>query len=222
MENIRNMSIREKAYYLLREAVIDGSLKPGERLVEDSLAAQYNVSRTPLREAIHKLEMEGFLQRLPSRGLVVAELSGKEVEELYQVRGYLEGLAAHEFTSNLTPDNRNMVSTLRQNVVYYHDNGEQEKVLESCKQLHRFVRENCGHKICREYIEKMDLHIARYRRLGVRQAGRVEQAYQEHLQIMDAMLAGDHQAAEETMRGHVLNSAKVAFEAIKAYIQQAE
>ena len=76
MENIRNMSIREKAYYLLREAVIDGSLKPGERLVEDSLAAQYNVSRTPLREAIHKLEMEGFLQRLPSRGLVVAELSG--------------------------------------------------------------------------------------------------------------------------------------------------
>ena len=72
MENIRNMSIREKAYYLLREAVIDGSLKPGERLVEDSLAAQYNVSRTPLREAIHKLEMEGFLQRLPSRGLVVA------------------------------------------------------------------------------------------------------------------------------------------------------
>ena len=99
MENIRNMSIREKAYYLLREAVIDGSLKPGERLVEDSLAAQYNVSRTPLREAIHKLEMEGFLQRLPSRGLVVAELSGKEVEELYQVRGYLEGLAAHEFTT---------------------------------------------------------------------------------------------------------------------------
>ena len=70
----------------------------------------------------------------------MAELSGKEVEELYQVRGYLEGLAAHEFTRNLTPDNRNMVSTLRQNVVYYHDNGEQEKVLESCKQLHRFVR----------------------------------------------------------------------------------
>lgn len=129
-----------KSILLLREAVIDGSLKPGERLVEDSLAAQYNVSRTPLREAIHKLEMEGFLQRLPSRGLVVAELSGKEVEELYQVRGYLEGLAAHEFTRNLTPDNRNMVSTLRQNVVYYHDNGEQEKVLESCKQLHRFVR----------------------------------------------------------------------------------
>ncbi len=222
MENIRNMSIREKAYYLLRDAIIDGSLKPGERLVEDSLAAQYNVSRTPLREAIHKLEMEGFLQRLPSRGLIVAELSGKEVEELYQVRGYLEGLAVHEFTAHMTPEGRRTVETLRQSVAGYHENGEQEKVLDSCKQLHRFVRENCGHKICREYIEKMDLHIARYRRLGVRQAGRVEQAYQEHLAIMDAMLAGDAQTAEDAMRGHVLNSGNVVIDAIKTYMQQAE
>jgi len=212
------VSIREKAYILLRDAIIDGTLKPGERLVEDSLSAEFSVSRTPLREAIHKLEMEGFLQRLPSRGLAVTELSSKEVEELYQVRSYLEGLATYEFAKNITPGNFKLLEKLKKDIINYYINEEQEKVLESCKQLHKIIRENCGHRICREYIEKMEFHINRYRRLGVQQAGRVEQAYNEHLSIMDYIMAGDASAADISMRNHVLNSGKVVRDAIREYM----
>jgi len=212
------VSIREKAYILLRDAIIDGTLKPGERLVEDSLSAEFSVSRTPLREAIHKLEMEGFLQRLPSRGLAVTELSSKEVEELYQVRSYLEGLATYEFTKNITPGNFKLLEKLKKDIINFYINEEHEQVLESCKQLHKIIRENCGHRICREYIEKMEFHINRYRRLGVQQAGRVEQAYNEHLSIMDYIMAGDASAADISMRNHVLNSGKVVRDAIREYM----
>lgn len=222
MENIRNVSIREKAYYLLRDEIIEGNLAPGERLVEDTLAGKYNVSRTPLREAIHKLELEGFLERLPSRGLVVSRLSGQEVEELYQVRGYLEGLAMHEFTGHITQDQKNMVAAFQKNLIYYYENGESEKVLKSCREFHRYVRENCGHKVCQEYIDKMDMHIARYRNLGIRQEGRTEKAYREHMEIMDNILAGDIEAAERSMRDHVVNSGKVAKEALSDYIQMTD
>lgn len=218
MKNISNVSIREKAYILLRDAIIDGTLKPGERLVEDSLSAEFSVSRTPLREAIHKLEMEGFLQRLPSRGLAVTELSSKEVEELYQVRSYLEGLATYEFTKNITPGNFKLLEKLKKDIINFYINEEHEQVLESCKQLHKIIRENCGHRICREYIEKMEFHINRYRRLGVQQAGRVEQAYNEHLSIMDYIMAGDASAADISMRNHVLNSGKVVRDAIREYM----
>ncbi|MDD3252255.1 MAG: GntR family transcriptional regulator [Lachnospiraceae bacterium] len=213
------MSIREKAYILLRDAIIDGTLKQGERMVEDNLAIQYSVSRTPLREAIHKLELDGFLQRLPSRGLVVAELSIKEAEELYQVRGYLEGLAARTFTENMTSDKKNIIETYRKNVILYHDNGSVEEVLEACRQQHNYIRENCGHKICSEYIQKMDLHIARYRRLGVRESGRTEQAYLEHLTILDDILKENADAAEDTMRNHIIVSGKAVIDAIGRNLQ---
>lgn len=222
MINISNMSIREKAYILIRDAIIDGILRPRERLIEDNLASEYNVSRTPLREAIHKLELDGFLQRLPKRGLVVADLSIKEVGELYQVRSYLEGLATNEFTKNILPANYRLIEGLKKDMFIFKKNGEQDKVLESCKQLHKIICENCGHSICMDYIGRMEFKIKRYRNQGVKQVGRTDQAYIEHINIIDSILAGDSSAADILMRNHVMNSGNVAKEAIKEYIRTVE
>jgi len=86
--------LRDIVFEGLREAIITQALKPGERLMESELAAELGVSRTPIREAIHKLELEGFVYVLPRKGAFVAEISLKDIQEIYEIRTILEGLAS--------------------------------------------------------------------------------------------------------------------------------
>lgn len=215
MTSIRNVSIREKAYLFLRDAIIDGSLKPGERLVEDAIAAQFNVSRTPLREAIHKLELDGFLVRLPSRGLAVSELSVKEAKELYEVRSYLEGLATRVVTETLSEQGEISLLGIRREIEVRVEVGEFQAALDRCPRLHEFIRRSCTHSVCVGHLEKLTMHIARYRRIGVLQIGRPERAVREHLRVMDCMQAGRGEAAEQAMREHVLHSCDAALRSIE-------
>ena len=86
--------IREKVFLSLREAILKGYLKSGERLVEKELAEKMGVSRTPIREALRKLDLEGLVLYTPRKGVIVAGVSAKDALEIYPVRAVLEGLAA--------------------------------------------------------------------------------------------------------------------------------
>jgi Transcriptional regulators len=217
--NIKNISVREKAYTIIREAIIKGVLSPGERLIEESLANEYNVSRTPLREAIHKLELDGFLKRLPSRGLIVSEISLQEVRELYQVRSVLEGLATRVVTQNLSEKKYNELLEIKNKAVEFRLTNNITEALSNCARLHNFIRTNCNQAVCVTYLEKMNMHIQRYREIGVKKTGRVEEAYNEHMSIIDFILCGDHNNAENTMRNHVEKSGLAVVASLKQEIE---
>ena len=101
MENLTKLNLdnykqlRDVVFESLRKAIVEGSLKPGQRLMEVQLAEQLGVSRTPVREAIRKLELEGFVIMLPRKGAYVADMSVKDIIDVLEVRSALEGLAAN-------------------------------------------------------------------------------------------------------------------------------
>ena len=96
--------LRDVVSDVLRQAIKDGVLKPGERLMEIRLAEELGVSRTPIREAIRKLEQEGFVVMVPRRGTYVADISLKDISQVFEIRGALEELAAGLAAERITPD----------------------------------------------------------------------------------------------------------------------
>src|SRR5690606_12292208 len=96
--------LRELVFEVLREAIITGKLRPGERLMEVQLAEELGVSRTPVREAIRKLELEGLVLMIPRRGAYVAEISMKDIADVFEIRAALEGLAAQLAAERCTPE----------------------------------------------------------------------------------------------------------------------
>lgn len=217
MTKMRNVPIREKVYIVLRDSVIDGILKPGERIIEDTLAAKYQVSRTPLREAIHNLEASGFLVRLASKGLIVAPMSVEEVEELYEIRSYLEGLATRVVTENLNSEQYRWLQEKKNNIEKALTNGFLPQAAAAALEIHDFVLSSCSHRVCVRYITQMKDQIARYRRKGIRWLeGRQHKSCLEHLDILECILARDGEAAEASMREHVAHSSQAIIRYIKS------
>lgn len=205
MSTIQNIAVREQAYLLLRDAIADCSLQPGQRIVEDNLAGSYGVSRTPLREALHKLEQEGLLERLPRRGLAVAELSVKELTDLYEVRSNLEGMAARLTTQRQTPEQARIFQAYMEKACAFQRNGEEQPLLELLREFHRDIVDWCGNNVCLDFLDKMGTKIKRYVYIGMLNKDRPKQATQEHLAILRHVLERDAEGAELAMRTHIYN-----------------
>jgi DNA-binding GntR family transcriptional regulator len=98
----RHQTLREKILETIRDAILKGTMKPGERVSEPDLAERFGISRTPIREAFRQLESEGYLVVIPRKGAVVASLSERDVEEFYAIKIILEGFAAKMASVNRT------------------------------------------------------------------------------------------------------------------------
>ena len=97
-------SLTERVYRQLRSALITGEIPPGSRLVESTLAREMSVSRTPAREALHKLALEGLLYSIPRAGYIVAEMSDYDIQDLFKTRMAIEQLVARWAQENITPE----------------------------------------------------------------------------------------------------------------------
>ena len=98
------LPLRDVVFNTLRQAILTGELKPGERLMEIHLANKLGVSRTPIREAIRKLELEGLVNIIPNKGAYVTGISDKDVHDIYMIRSMLEGLCVRWATEHITQD----------------------------------------------------------------------------------------------------------------------
>lgn len=102
------------AYRTIRRGIVDGVLKPGERLVEERLARDLGVSRTPIREALAMLEVEGLVKSIPKKGTIVRTFSSRDIKELYDLRIVLEGYAAQQATQHITAEELDQMRTLHE------------------------------------------------------------------------------------------------------------
>lgn len=208
MSEIVSVPMRKQAYIILKDAIITGKLVSGERIVEDDLAEKFQISRTPLREALHRLEQDGLLYRPTGRGLAVTYLSEDEAKQLYEVRSKLEGLATRLAVVNLTADDKSYLKNLSNK---FEKSGEEltnSEMKEFSRQLHGFIFRKCKNVICNKLLEKIEPLVARYKYVSVAKKGRNHYAYLEHLEILDCMIDGDVEKAERAMVKHI----KASFE----------
>lgn len=192
----------DAAYLALRQSILQGDLAPGERLRSDALANELKVSRTPVREALRKLEAEGLVQRSGS-GLIVREFTEHDLTELFYVREALEGMAARLAAENATRDEIAEIRELLDDMETVNQRGELVALRPLTAEYHRMVGRAAHNGRLLQSLENLLGHVRQMQTstlLNVK--GRASEAIKEHRELLEAIEARDADRAEKIARAH--------------------
>lgn len=191
---------RESQYELLKNAILRGELEPGQPLVEASLAAWLNVSRTPIREALTRLEQDGLVHR-GDRGLVVRERSQEEIIDIYETRMVLEATVGRVAADRRTDHD---LRTLRRILAFGDevDATDLPTIVVANQQFHRAVWRASHNESLVDLLERLYLHLARYPETTLAYPNRWNHVRQEHAELVDAIEARDGDSAHEAAQRH--------------------
>lgn len=201
--------IREEVFTMLRQAILTGKLQPGDRLVERELAEQLGVSRTPVREALRKLELENLVTHIPRKGVVVSEISRKDVIEIFDIRACLEGLAASLAAQKATRDELQGLRALLNEMEIAASNRDYEELNEIHDEFHRRLFDIADSPRLVQMINSLSDYISRFTKTGYSIPGRSSAAMQEHQDLLEALEARDSSRAEKIAGHHVMNTKTV-------------
>ncbi len=191
---------QKDAYALILEAIDAGQYRPGDRLVESELAERLGVSRTPVREALQRLETQSVLRR-DGRSLIVASLDHNQLAELYVVRAELEGLAARLAARHATPEE---VNVLREMVA--EDRallGDPAAMSRANRRFHKQIHLASHNRFLVQQLDLVHRHMALLATTSLAVEGRGERALAEHEAIVAAIAAQDAAAASEALKAHI-------------------
>lgn len=202
------MSQREYAYHKIRNAISYGELKPGERLVEKRLCEVFKLGRTPLREALSQLQIEGYLEFIPNRGMTITNLSVKNVKEIYNIIGILEGYATKMSTKYM---NRNDIKKLKK----IHDDLKKiakrnnfKMYLEKNAFFHEYLVKASGNNFLVPMVNSLRNRIYRYRLIALTLTDSLEEYLKDHEKILKVISKKDASRAGKEMERHVLSIGK--------------
>ncbi len=198
--------LRELVFESLREAIIQGQLKPGARLMEMQLASELGVSRTPIRESIRKLELEGFVVMVPRKGAYVAGITDKDITAVFEVRAALEALAAGLACERITGEE---LEELERSVVHISELTEKtdlEALVQEDAVFHEILYRASRNKRLTQILTNLQEQIQRFRHTTLSRPGRTYQALEEHKQLVDAISERNIELAQKLAWDHIENA----------------
>jgi DNA-binding GntR family transcriptional regulator len=195
-------TMQEIVYDTIRESILNGHYPPGRRLVADDLAKELGVSRMPIREALHRLEVAGLVMMVPHRGAVVSEFSEPDIIEVYHIRAVLDGLAARLATPNLTDADFKQLDLRLTEMQKKISADDAEGFLSANREFHTIVWKAARAPRLQEILENLYDKSQPFRNTSLQLPGRAEQILQEHRQIADALNQRDAVAAEKYANAH--------------------
>jgi len=208
---LKNDELGIQAYRELRKMIINGVLSPGQKIIQEKLAAKMGISRTPLRVALHMLEAENLIEPKNKTGFKVKVIDNKEIMEIFDCRIALESTAAGILAENINPTDAQNLRRFFQ--PYEKRKGEEyDKYKKADTQFHDFVVEKCGNRYLYKLFKQGNL-ITYIERIGLIRPP--EQTLQDHLDIIEAILDHDKEGAEQAMKTHLIKSKKVIEEKLK-------
>ena len=192
---------------VLRQAILEGYFEPGERLDQDAIAEELGVSRTPLREAIAALESEGLLESEPHRGVFVAEISRRDIHEVFALRALLEAEVARQAALSISDTVLDRLeNSLREAQQAYAD-GDHVAQFDADRHFHETLRAFTENRLLKEVLDAVNNRISAVRRFAQTKPGpHVEEFAAEHLAILQALKGRDAERAAVLMRRHLENS----------------
>ncbi len=195
--------LRELVFESLREAIIHGRLKPGERLMEMQMAEEMGVSRTPVREAIRKLELEGFVVMIPRKGAYVSGISVKDIVDVFEVRAALEGLAAGLAAERITDEEMEKLERILVRITEVSDKDDLEVIVDIDTEFHDLIYKACRNERLVQIITHLKEQIQRFRTTSLAQPGRLRDALSEHRLIVEAISDRNVEMAQVLAREHI-------------------
>lgn len=196
----RHLTLREKILETIREAILSGSLQPGERVSEPDLAERFGISRTPIREAFRQLETEGYLTVIPRKGAVVSSLSERDVEEFYAIKSILEGYAARMAAENLTDKEILRLEAINEKLEQLANAEDIKAFFKVHNEFHELFIRAAGNDKLLELINQLMLKFNRLRMASLSVPGRMQISVNEHIKILDAFKKKDGEKADGLVR----------------------
>jgi DNA-binding GntR family transcriptional regulator len=198
--------LREQVLDLLRQAIVEHRLKPGQRLIERELVEQIGVSRTTIREVLRQLAAEGLVATIPQRGAVVAMPTPEEAAELYEVRAALESLAARRFVEHASESQVAALRAAYEEVAAIMSAGDDADVLAMLQSKDLFydvLLKGSGNRSVHSILSGLNARVSVLRATSMRRPGRAQQSLAELEQIVLAVERGDGDAAAQACAHHV-------------------
>lgn len=214
------LPLRDVVFNTLRKAILDGTLKPGERLMEVHLANKLGVSRTPIREAIRKLELEGLVVMMPRRGVEVAKISVKSLQDVLEVRRALDVLISELACERINDEQLERLKNASDNfegVVKGTDsaNPDTAALARADEAFHNIIMEATGNMRLTTLVNNLAEQMYRYRFVYLMDTSKHEMLIKEHMHIYEAIKLRDKEEAALAARTHIDNQEAAIIEHIR-------
>ena len=187
--------LRSRVFHTLEQKIISGEYPPGMALNEKQLCQELGVSRTPLREALSQLELEGLVESTPNKGSVVLGVSTQDIDDIYTIKLELEGLAAQLAAERITSDELTELEEAVSMTEFYIGKGDIGKVVELDSRFHDIICKASKNKPLRNMMSNYHNFVKLARHKSLTNPERIPQMLTEHRSIMQAIAAGDTQLA---------------------------
>jgi DNA-binding GntR family transcriptional regulator len=199
-------SLRAQVFSELEREILEGGIPAGEAIIESRISEELGVSRTPVREAIRQLELEGLVRTIPNKGAVVIGISKKDIEDIYTIRMHIEGLAARWSAENITESEIGAMREVVDLQSFYVERGETHKVWNLDTHFHEIIHSSCRSNPLWHTLSGFHHYIRMAREISFKTEGRALAAVSEHRRILDAIAARDGDAAEKLAFLHIKNA----------------
>ena len=198
-------SLRGQVFQEIREDILKGKFKENEELREATLGKELGVSRTPVREALRQLELEGLVHIIPNKGAYVTGITEKDVHDIYMTRSMLEGLCARWAAEHISEEQIQELEEVLLLTEYHLDRGNAEQLAELDGKFHEVLYDASQSRILRHILSDFHKYVQVARKRSVKKEDRAKKSLEEHREILNALRTGDAGRAEELAHIHILN-----------------
>ena len=199
-------SLTEMVYHNLRSDILSGTFKDHEELKENTLAKTYGVSRTPVREAIRQLALEGLVDTVPNKGAFVHNIHEKDVKDVYAIRSLLEGLAARWAVENITEEQIEEMEEVLYMSEYYRKKELWEQVYICDNKFHHLMYEASGSHFLEHMLQMFHEYVQQVRKYALKDENRAKKSFEEHGAILEAIKHHQADAAAMLATQHIENA----------------
>jgi Transcriptional regulators len=207
-EDIDKYSLRGRVFKKIRGDILIGKYKENEELKETAIGTELGVSRTPVREALRQLELEGLIKIIPNKGAYVTGITEKDVMDIYKIRAKLEGLCARWATASITSEQIEQLEEITYLSEFHAKRQNFEQVFELDSRFHEILYIASNSKILDHVLTDFHAYVQRVRRMTISSPVRAPQSNEEHKQILEAIKEKNPDKAEELATTHIMNTIK--------------
>jgi len=199
-------SLRVKVFKEIEKDILNGVFSPGDSLIEHKLSTELGVSRTPVREALRQLELEGLVKTVPNKGAVVVGVSQKDIEDIYAIRMQIEGLAAKWSAENINDEELAALREVVELQEFYVEKGDYLQVWHLDNRFHEIIYDTCRSRPLKFMLSNFHNYIQKARAVSFKSTGRAVLAVREHRNILEAIGVHNGEKAQELTELHIKNA----------------
>lgn len=205
-----NKSLTSIIFDRIREDILNDQYATGSKIIEAKLADELGVSRTPVREALKQLELDGLVENIPNRGVVVKGISKQDISDIYTIRQAIEGIAATWCVERITDQEVQELKEIFDLMEFYTFKKDVEKISELNTRFHEVIYHSTKSRYLEHVLKDFQIFIKSTRNKSLKSEGRLDEALEEHRRIIEAIMAKDVEAAKSSIAHHVDKSKRNA------------